>query len=150
MIESLYLVGSLRNNRIPSVANQIEQATGIEVFDGWYSPGPETDDRWKEHEEARGRTYREALDGYHAKDVFEFDKFHLDRCDAVALLCPAGKSAHTEFGYVIGQGKPGYYILEEDNKRWDIMIQFATEIFDSVEQFISGVQISQMVEKGKL
>lgn len=143
-IKSLYLIGSLRNPDIPIVANEIEASTGIEVFDDWYSPGPQTDEKWKEHEQLRGRTFLEALHGPHAVDVFEFDKTHLDRCDAAALLAPSGKSAHMELGYVIGKGKPGFYILEPENDRWDVMLQFATKIFASPNSFISYLKRIQV------
>jgi nucleoside 2-deoxyribosyltransferase len=61
--------------------------------------------------------------------VFEFDKFHLDRCDAAVLLMPAGKSAHLELGYMRGKGKPGFILFDEEPERYDVMVKFATDIF---------------------
>lgn len=131
-INSIYIIGSLRNPQVVEVANAI-RALGIEAFDDWIAPGPEADDYWKKYSEQRGLSYREALEGYAAKHVFEFDKGHIDRCDAALLVQPAGKSGHLELGYVLGKGKPGFILLDSDNPRWDVMLQFATKIFDNTD-----------------
>ena len=124
MINSIYLIGSLRNPEIPKIANLL-RLTGYDVFDDWFSAGPEADDRWKEYSQARGEDYKTALEGYAATHVFDFDKYHLDRCDAAILVYPAGRSCGIEFGYAIGQGKPGWVLLDSPD-RWDVMVQFAT------------------------
>ncbi len=133
-IKSFYLIGSLRNPQIPEFANQLT-AEGYDVFADWYSPGPDADDFGRDYSKARGRTYREFLDSYAAKNVFQFDKYHMDRCDAAVLLMPAGKSAHTEMGYTVGRGKPCYLVFEEEPERYEVMIQFATRIFFSRQEF---------------
>jgi nucleoside 2-deoxyribosyltransferase len=131
----IYLIGSLRNPRVPEVANKIREA-GHEVFDDWFSAGYEADDKWREYETARGHSYIEALSLYPAEHVFSFDKRHLDDSDAVVLLLPAGKSAHLELGYSIGQDKPAYIILDNPD-RWDVMYKFATEVFADEDSFLS-------------
>lgn len=142
MASSIYLIGSLRNPNVIPLANRL-RAAGFNVFDDWASPGPETDSFWQEYEKARGRTYAEALQGYHAQHVYAFDKLHLDRCDVAVLLCPAGRSGHLELGYTIGKGKPGYILMDGEPDRFDIMYQFATGIFTAEEALISAL-------KGKL
>ena len=116
------------------------RAAGHEVFDDWISAGPTTDDDWRDYELARGRTYIEALEGWHAKNVFEFDHRHIQRADAGVLVCPAGKSAHLELGYMIGRGKRGYILLEENHDRWDIMYGFATGVCGSLEDLIGRLE----------
>lgn len=128
----IYIVGSLRNPRIPEIANSW-RAEGLEVFDDWYSPGPETDDRWQEYERARGRTYAEALAGYHAQEVFDFDKRHLSKASTVVLVLPAGKSGHLELGWALGQGKTGYILLDGEPERFDIMYCFADGVFSDLD-----------------
>src|SRR5690606_11273603 len=135
----IYLIGSLRNEQVPLTANKLREA-GYEVFDDWFAAGPEADDYWKEYEIRRGRSYREALSGHAARHVFNFDRHHLDDCDAAVLLLPAGKSGHLELGYVIGKGKPGYILLEEGAyPRWDVMYGFATGVFESVEELVVAI-----------
>ena len=124
MRKVIYLIGSLRNDKIPALANWLERETKHEVFCSWFSPGPEADDYWRKYAIARGMSYQEALEEYSATHIFEFDKHHLDRANMAVLVAPAGKSGHLELGYMIGRGKPCFYLMEEENIRWDIMLQF--------------------------
>jgi hypothetical protein len=137
-ISSLYLIGSLRNEAITTTAKEL-RGLGLEVFDDWMAAGPEADDYWKSYEVGRGRTYSDALSGLAARHVFEFDKHHLDRCDAGLLVLPAGRSGHLELGYVVGSGKPGFILLDDDyvkEGRFDVMYRFATEVFESKEEML--------------
>lgn len=132
---SIYVIGSLRNPLVPKVAMELRNA-GYDAYDAWYSCGPRADEHWKEHEELMGHSYQQALDGYHAKQVFEMDMRHLNRCDGCVLVGPAGKSAHLELGWMLGKGKFGYVLLEENSDRFDIMYQFCTKIFFDVKSMI--------------
>lgn len=131
MISSVYLIGSLRNERVPLVAAQLREA-GFDVFDDWYAAGPEADDYWQRYENGRGRSYNEALRGHAARHVFEYDKTHLDRCDSAVLMLPAGKSGHLELGYFIGTGKPGFILLDKEPDRYDVMYAFADSVHTDV------------------
>lgn len=134
---AIYVIGSMRNPRVPEVARSL-RALGYDAFDDWYSAGPEADDKWQEYEKSRGRTFAEALQGYHAKHVFELDLFHLDRCAAAVLVAPAGKSAHSELGYMRGAKKPTFYLLDGEPERFDVMVQFASEgVFTDFDKFAS-------------
>ena len=134
----IYLIGSLRNPEIPNIAKTMRQA-GLNVFDDWFAPGPEADDFWRTYEQGRGHTYLEALDGYAAKHIFEFDKHHIDTSDVGVLVLPCGKSAHLELGYMLGKGKRGYILLDEVD-RWDVMYQFATGIYTNLDNLIEEIQ----------
>lgn len=142
MIKSVYIIGSLRNPEIPVVANNLE-ALGIEAFDDWYGAGPEADDYWKAHEIARGRDYGQALEGYAANHVFDFDRFHLNRVDAGLLVLPAGRSGHLELGYITGLGKPSFILTEENHERWDVMYRFATKVFFAQEEMLEYFKTQQ-------
>jgi len=133
-INSLYLIGSLRNEEIPKLAQSLRKNCGLDVFDDWFAAGPEADDYWKSYEMDRGHSYAEALRGYAARHVFEFDLYHLNRCDSALLALPAGKSGHLELGYVIGSGKPGFILLDGQDTRFDVMYQFAEKVFHSEEE----------------
>lgn len=134
--KAVYLIGSLRNALVPRFAQDLEDATGYEVFADWFTPGPEADDHWREYIAERWPDggLRKALDSYGAKHIFSFDKEHIDRADAAVLLMPAGKSGHLELGYTIGTGKPGFIVFDGEPERYDVMLQFATGIaFDMGE-----------------
>jgi len=122
---SVYLIGSLRNPEVPKVADELRRA-GFEVFDDWYAAGPEADDYWQKYEIARGHTYAQALQGYAARHVFDFDCTHLTRCDLGVLMLPAGKSGHLELGYMAGMGKRTAILLDKVPERYDVMYKFAS------------------------
>lgn len=140
----VYLIGSLRNPNIPSYAKLLRDV-GFEVFDDWFAVGPKADDHWMEYEKGRGRTYAEALKGYAARHTFDFDKIHIDAAQAGVLIYPAGKSAHLELGYMIGQGKPGYILIPEDLDRWDVMTQFATVVHD-FDELVGRLKIEKYTQ----
>jgi hypothetical protein len=132
---TIYLIGSLRNPKVPTVADALRKL-GHDVFDDWFSAGPEADDWWQKYENARGHTYKEALAGFPAQHVFNFDKKHIERCDVGVLVLPAGKSGHLELGIMIGSGKPGYILLDGEPERFDVMYSYATEVCTSLTELI--------------
>ena len=131
----IYLIGSLRHPRVRQVADAL-RAHWLDVFDDWHAAGPEADDIWQRYEMERGRTFREALRGRHAQTVLNFDRTHLDRCTAAILVMPAGKSGHLELGYVLGQRKPGYILLEQEPERWDVMYGLATNVYYWIDEIV--------------
>lgn len=133
-IKSFYVIGSLRNEKIVNFANAL-QAEGYEAFCDWKSPGPDADDYLRDYAKARGLSYKQTLQTYAARRIFEFDVFHLNRCDAAVLFMPAGKSGHLELGVVLGKGKPGFIVFDEVPERVDVMQQFAWDLFFSQEEF---------------
>ncbi len=124
-MSSIYLIGSLRNPEVPKLAEVLRNA-GHEVFDDWYAAGPEADDWWQKYEHGRGHDLQTALAGFAARHVYTYDRNHLDRCDVGVLCLPAGKSGHLELGYMIGQGKHGFILLDKEPERFDVMYNFAT------------------------
>ena len=138
----IYLIGSLRNPEVPKVGNYL-RSLGHEVVDDWYSTGPEADDKWREYEIQRKRSYKQALKGIYAKHVFAFDFYHFNRADVGVMILPTGRSGHLELGYIVGSGKPGYIVLGGEYDRWDVMYQFADEVFDTVEELGGYLNDSQ-------
>lgn len=138
--DSIYLIGSLRNPKIPEIAQALRKE-GYDVFDDWYAAGPEADDYWRDYEKARGHSYQEALAGYAACHVFDFDVYHLNRCDIGLLVLPAGRSGHLELGHMHGKGKKTAILLEGDPERFDVMYKFATlGCFYCLESFIKKME----------
>lgn len=131
----IYLIGSLRNPVVPQLANDLRKE-GYEVFDDWYAAGPEADDYWQKYEKERGRDYVKALNGYAANHVFNYDREHLDDCRIGVLILPAGKSGHLELGYLIGQRKPCFILLDKEPERFDVMYRFAAGVFTTPQELI--------------
>lgn len=135
----VYLIGSLKNPEIPKIGIAI-RALGFDVFDDWWGAGPNADDCWQEYEMIRGRDYGEALYGAAAKNIFQFDQKHLDESDIGVLVLPAGKSGHLEFGYLLGRKKRGYILFPEEPERWDVMNQFATDVFFDIDDLLQTLE----------
>lgn len=131
----IYIIGSMRNPKVTEVA-KVFRSEGFTVFDDWISPGDKADEQWKEYEMQRGRLFADALDGDHARHVFEFDKYHLLTANVGVLVLPAGKSAHTELGFLSGVGTKTLILLDNDPERYDVMAQFGTEIFSSIDELV--------------
>lgn len=132
----IYLIGSLRNPNIPQIANRLREATGEEIFDDWFAAGPEADDYWRDYEKGKGNGIIDALAGPAARNVFDFDRRHLEQASQVILAMPAGKSAFLELGWSLGKGKRGYILLDSDPERYDVMFQFADGVYDNIERLI--------------
>lgn len=145
----LYLIGSLRNERIPELAKRLRKDNpDVEVFDDWYAAGPEADDFWKSYEQSRGRSYQEALEGHAAKNVFSFDKRHLDRATHALLVLPAGKSGHMEVMYATyGVRAKTAILLDPEDVRWDVMYQFVPTILNNDEEITDWLNTSQSSEQ---
>jgi hypothetical protein len=136
----VYLIGALKNKRVPEIGNHI-RAEGFDVMDEWFTPGEFADTNWQEYEKQRGRTYSEALRGRAATNIFLFDQSYLDLSDIVILVAPAGKSAMIELGYAKGRGKKTCILLDGiDPDRYDIMPNFADEIFMTEDALIKHLK----------
>lgn len=140
----VYLIGALKNRAIMDLANDLRSAVGCEVFDDWLAPGPEADGFLREYELNREHSYAEALRGHAAQHVFHFDKHHLDTSDVAVLVLPAGKSGHLELGYMAGQGKRTYVLLEDQEPdRIDIMYNFADGVLANKDELIARLRKDQ-------
>lgn len=131
----IYLIGSLRNPKVPILAEEL-RAQGHSVFDDWFAAGPEADDYWQRYERGRGHDFKTALEGLAVGHIFNFDREHLFKSDIGILMLPAGKSGHLELGIFVGQEKKTYIILDGEPERFDIMYKFVTKVcFDKDELF---------------
>lgn len=160
----IYVAGSLRNPEIIYLTKRLEGVfPNDKVFSDWYAAGPEADDHWKAYEQARGRSYGEALTQPAARNVFEFDKKHILDSDVFVLALPAGKSGHLEAGWHAGVAfatlhyerefagnyfqqrklkpmKTIIYLDPNDDPRWDVMYQFVDFIAHTEEALIEAIK----------
>lgn len=145
MKTKLYLIGSLRNPKVIETGQKL-RTLGFDVFDDWMAAGPEADDFWRDYEKARGHNYQEALKGYAAHHVYNFDRHHLEQCDIGVLMLPAGKSGHLELGWLLGKGKKGYILLEGEPERFDVMYLFADGVFNTYEELAN--ELTETIKVG--
>jgi hypothetical protein len=142
----IYLIGALKNPRVPEIAQQL-RSRGYEVMDEWHGAGPEADDLWMAYEQNRGRTYTEALKGRAAQNIFHFDLVHIDLADCVVLVLPAGKSSHLELGYALGNGKTGFILLDEEPSRYEVMPNFAKAVCVDFDELLGRLKDEFTAEK---
>ena len=119
MARRIYLASSWRNPHQPHVVSWL-RGVGHEVYDfrnptpgdngfSWESIDPE----WENWTPAQ---YLAALKTDVAHAGYWNDKSGLDWADTGVLLLPCGRSAHLEAGYLIGQQKPIFILLEGQNE----------------------------------
>lgn len=123
---NLYVASSWRNRFQPGVVARL-RAEGHEVYDfrnpagagentgfGWQ----QIDVNWRFWTPER---YKQALTHAVAQRGFEADERGMIRADACVLVLPSGRSAHVEFGWMVGRGKLGYVLLSEEGFEPDLM-----------------------------
>lgn len=135
----VYVAGSLRNPTVPVVGQEL-RAADFDVLDEWHSAGEKADDAWQSYEQARGRTFVEALHSRAAENTFYFDRAYLDLSDAVVMVAPAGRSAHLELGYMCGRGKPTFILATDEPERYEVMPKFADGVFSDVSSVVAALK----------
>ena len=129
----IYLIGALKNARIPEVGNLL-RIQGFEVIDDWFGAGEFADTSWQAYEQQRGRTFVEALKGRAATNTHLFDRSYLDLVDIAIVVMPVGKSGMLELGYAKGRSKQTYILMDgHEPDRYDVMPGMADAIFPTVE-----------------
>ncbi len=135
----IYVASSWRNPLQPGIVLALTRC-GHEVYD-FRKPAPgvsgfawsDIDPGW---EAWTPEAYREALKHPIAVEGYRRDIEALRACDAVVFVLPCGRSASWEFGYAMGQGKPGY-VLQLGPQEPELMFREATilatmdELFDA-------------------
>ena len=133
----IYIIGALKNWKVIDLANKLGKIfPKYEFFCSWICPGPKADFYLRQYGKKRGLNYKETLQDWGAKHIFNFDKTHLDRANIVIMLMPCGKSGHLELGYSRGKGKKGYVLFPKEPKRLDVMYQFASDLFFNEKDLI--------------
>jgi nucleoside 2-deoxyribosyltransferase len=116
----IYVASSWKNVRQPGIVDILRQC-GHEVYDFRHPSPGDSGFSWKEVMPNHGKRvspvqYREALQHPIAQAGYAKDINALRSCDAVVFVLPCGRSASWEFGYAMGQGKPGYVVMFEDEE----------------------------------
>jgi nucleoside 2-deoxyribosyltransferase len=128
----------MKNPKIPHIEKEISN-WGHEVFAEWWSPGPDADRHWQDYCRFKGLSYSEALNGWHARQVCDIDKFHLDRCDIGILALPAGRSGHIEIGYLRGLGKKAYILQDGEPDHYDLMYRLVTLVSTDLNEIMEDI-----------
>lgn len=133
----IYAASSWRNKFYDAIVSELETQTQHTYYnfkrDGGFS-WADIDPLWETWTEEK---YIAALDSTPAKMGYSYDYNALNKADAGVLILPCGKSAHLEAGYLIGQGKPVYILLDTVNKNEpELMYKLSGKIFTNLNSLV--------------
>lgn len=146
---NIYVASSWRNERQQEVVKQLREA-GHYVYD-FKNPSPlntgfswsEVDPNWKEWDNQR---YMSALNHPVAEKGFQSDFLAMQWADVCVLVLPCGRSAHTEAGWMAGDGKYTIVLLPEQPEEPELMYK----IYNAVTAEMSGVlEVLKKIESRK-
>lgn len=114
----LYVASSWRNPYQPSIVEDL-RALGFDVYDFRHPPAgdhlgfswADVDPEWVNWTPEK---YVAGLEHPIAVAGFESDFTAMNTSDGGVLVMPSGRSAHLEAGYLVGQGKPVWVLLDPD------------------------------------
>ena len=134
----VYVASSWRNKHQPMVVDALRSAD-IDVYDFRH---PEEGDNGfhcseidKDWQSWKPEQYIEHLKHPIAESGFKKDIDALNSCDISVLVMPCGRSAHLEFGYNLGKGKPGAILLLEPCEP-ELMYKMSSRVFTKVDDLV--------------
>lgn len=141
-MKKIYVASSWRNNLQPGCVQALREA-GFDAYD-FREPVPggkgfgwsEIDPGWQ------GWTipqFKEALEHPIARKGFAADFNAMQAADACLLVCPSGRSAHLEAGWMAGAGKPVVVLLNEGDEP-ELMYLLANATTGSITQAVALLQ----------
>jgi hypothetical protein len=136
MSDDVYVASSWRNKRQPEVVAAL-RAAGLSVYDFRNPAEGDHGFHWseidKDWQQWTPEQYLDGLEHNLAKSGFCKDFDALCNAKACALVLPCGRSAHLEFGYALGQGKPGAILLcSGEPELMNMMADFLTPDLDKL------------------
>lgn len=146
----IYVASSWRNTIQPSVVIALRDA-GHEVYDFRSPTAGEDGFAWTNIDTNwlnwTPEHFAEVLktNDYAAKG-FGLDKAALEWCDTVVMVLPCGRSAHLELGYIAGQGKDSYILLNEDKFEPELMYLLNTACANSIQEIIELMAKHQPID----
>lgn len=130
----VYVASSWRTPTHPDVVAALRTA-GHDVYD-YRDEGFEWSDVGMDKVNASYVDMRRVLLDEAVETQFEKDLKALDWADALVLVLPAGRSAHTEFGYMCGrQGDPLTIIIWSPSEP-DLLHLLADEIVSTIDEVV--------------
>jgi hypothetical protein len=126
----VYVASSWRNVYQPYIVDTLCNA-GFRVYDFRHPDASDNGFHWSEidpHWEVWTRDqYVRGLEHQLAVDGFNKDFEAMKSCGAFVLVCPAGRSAHLEFGWAIGAGRKTAIYMPEPQEP-ELMYKLADRI----------------------
>jgi nucleoside 2-deoxyribosyltransferase len=145
----IYVASSWRNDQQPMIVAALRKA-GHEVYDFRNPSDTDKGFAWSDIDPDwqlwTNEQYRKALEHPIALKGFMNDFKGMMWADACVMVMPCGRSAHTEAGWMQGQGKPTI-ILQPKEAEPELMYKIYELVTDSLEEVIHHLKIIDMAEK---
>lgn len=136
----IYVASSWRNLLQPGIVHALRRC-GHEVYDFRKPKAGDDGFSWKQVgaptafvDKVDPATWKQMLQHPRAAESYEADISHVRWCEAIVYVLPCGRSASWEFGYAMGQGKPGYVVAFGETEP-ELMFREATIITSMDELF---------------
>lgn len=133
----IYVASSWRNNHQQNVVQELRKL-GHEVYD-FKNPEDRSGFSWSQIDENwqnwSTEQYKEALQNPIAEAGFKSDFDAMKWADCCVMVLPCGRSAHTEAGWMKGQGKKTYVFTVWEQEP-ELMYKIYDGIISSYAQFI--------------
>lgn len=135
---SIYVASSWRNQYYPEVVKRLK-AEGHYVYDFRNPPHGGSGFHWTDVDEnAPNWTFEEYAEGLHhplAERQFEADLVAINAADTCILVLPCGRSAHTEAGWMAGQGKRVIVYMPEMVEP-ELMYKLFDRVVDNLDDLV--------------
>lgn len=140
----VYIASSVSNRKSVIWWTQLLRAEGHLVF-SFVEHGPDTVNDGLDFPDLNFLNAVAFLEHPRVREAFYKDKSGIDWSDAVLLLLPAGRSAHLEAGYAVGQGKQ-LYVFQSDwpAGHFDVMYGFAQGLYDRPDDVIEALRAAEV------
>ena len=143
----IYAASSWRNFRYDEVVSNIKDA-GFNVYDFRNPPDNKAAFHWTaidpNWEGWDAQKFRESIKHPIAQRGFISDKTGMDWANTCVLILPSGKSSHLEAGYMVGQGKPLFILL--DGGEPELTYSLAAKLCISIDELISELKEAEAKE----
>lgn len=133
----IYVASSWRNKYHAGVIDRLRQDKDHDVFDyratGVCFHWSDIDPNWQQW------TCQQYIDGLQhpiAVKGFHRDLLGMEKADACVLVLPSGNSAHTEAGWMQGQGKPVFVFMPEAGEPELMRAIFIGGIYTTIESLL--------------
>ena len=138
----IYVASSWRNKYYDEVVARLKEE-GHRVYDFRHPTHGSNGFRWTDIDENAPNwtfeQYREGLDHPKAKRQFQDDWDALDWADTCVLVLPCGRSAHTEAGWMAGQGKRVIVYIPEMQEP-ELMYKLFDKVVGSLDELAEALK----------
>lgn len=140
-MKKIYVASSWRND-IQNEVVKVMRGAGHEVYD-FKNPPKGSGFAWssidKNWQNWTASEYMAALSHPKAEAGFFSDINAMENAEVCVLVLPCGRSAHTEAGYMAGQGKP-VYVLTNDDQEPELMYKIYYAVTDTLDFILNDIK----------